>query len=332
MVSPSLRGTVERDKNARAQLQRLVGQLYAAIEKGDFRSAESLFTSDALVFGLEPADTWQGAMVIVERAQQQLMSVKNSQVQLHIEESKVEVGLSEGATSAWAYDIPRVSVRARQETKQWLPRVSAHFVLESSGWKIDALHVSLAVPDEVVLSPALSKRLLAPADVAQKINSGAEVLHEQLRRVLGDFGYKVGRTARQPEFVQIGTALGEFFVGGAQFQQMIRPQLGAVQKAGYRWQLEGNVRVELAPDGQSGWAAAVVIQSLGEGKRSKMYPPLRFFWTWTRQDNEWWLSSEHQSLPLNLNQVSAASERDIAIWNSLREGPSRAGKFGIGVW
>ena len=316
--SSSLRAE-NRAHDSRAAIAEVMRQLYGALEQGDAGSLESLITDDAFVFGLEPADTWQGAMVVGERLKQKWSLLRQAGVELRVEDSLVRVGLDSTGQAGWAFDLPRVTALRQGRSTQWIPRVSAHLIAQDGAFRIDALHISLPVPDEIVLAPAASKRLLAPADVAQQIAPEAEQLATVVQQSLEDFGGKIERVIARDEFVQMGTAAAEIFVGGREFKRMIRPQLPSIRRAGYQWQLEGNLRVKLAPDRKSGWAAAVVLQSSQEGKTQKSYPPMRFFWTWVLEDAGWKLSSEHQSLPLPIDKASPASERDLAIWRALRD-------------
>lgn len=294
-------------------------RLYKAVEAGDADQLEPLFTDDALVFGLGPSDTWQGGTVVVDRARQALLPIGLAGDEVKLEESHAVVGLAEGDSSAWAFDLPKVTTTHQGKAETWLPRLTAHLERDGDRWRIDALHVSLSVPDSLVFAPDASKKLLSPADVANDRSPDSEQVTGLVKRSLEDYGVKIDRTSERAEFVQLGTSAAEVFIGGKAFKDLIKPQLGAIRKAGYSWKLDGNLRVKLAPGGKSGWAAAVVVQRQGFGKRLQIFPAFRVLWTVSEEGGVWNISSEHQSLAVKEDLRDAATDEQLTAWKASRE-------------
>lgn len=292
---------------------------YRAVEAGDADQLEPLFTDDALVFGLGPSDTWLGGLVVGERSRQALIPIGLGGDSLKIEDSRLVVGLAREEYAAWVFDLPKVTTTHKGKSDTWLPRLTAHLVREGDRWRIDALHVSLPVPDQLVFAPDAPKRLIAPADVNNERTADSDQLVGVVRRALDDYGVKIDRTSERPEFVQLGTSAPEVFIGGKTFKDLIRPQLGAIKKANYTWKLDGNLRVKLAPGGKSGWAAAVVVQRAGSGRKTQVFPAFRFLWTLIEEDGVWNISSEHQSLAVKEELRDAATDEQLKTWQVTRD-------------
>jgi hypothetical protein len=294
------------------------------VEAGDADRLAPLFTSDALVFGLGPADTWAGGATVIDRARQALLPIGLAGDGIAIADSRVLVGLSEDERGACIFDLPKVRTVRRDKAETWLPRITGHLVRDGDAWKIDALHLSLAVPDELVFAPDAAKRLLAPADVPPERTGDADQVMGLVRRALDDYAVKVERTSERAEFVQVGTSPGEVFIGGKSFKELVRPQLGAIKKAGYAWRLDGNLRVKVAPGGKSGWAAATVVQRMGSGKKLQVFPAFRFLWVLVEENGLWNIASEHQSLAVREELRDGATDEQLATWKAARELAAKA--------
>ncbi len=292
---------------------------FKAVEAGDGDTLEPIFTDDALVLGLGPSDTWSGGVVVGDRARQVLLPIGLAGDTIKFEDSRIVVGVAKGEQAAWALDLPKVTTTHKGKSDVWLPRITAHLVKVGEQWKIDALHVSLAVPDSLVFAPDALKRLVAPADVTNDKSPESEQLTGVVRRSLDDFGVKLERTSEQAEFVQLGTSADEVFLGGKSFKDLFKPQLGAIKKAGYTWKIDGNLRVKLAPGGKSGWAAAIVVQRSGTGKKAQVFPAFRYLWTLIEEDGVWNLSSEHQSLAVREELRDPVTDEQLKTWKATRD-------------
>lgn len=296
-----------------------LSDVYRAVEKGDSDALEALFRADALVFGLGPADTWSTSKTIGDRSRQLMLPIGLVGAEVKIDASKPLIGLSSRNLTAWVLDLPRATTTLKGKAEIWLPRLTAHLVRDEDRWRVDALHVSLAVPDEVVAGPDASKKLTSPSDVPNDRSPDADELVGLIRRCLDDYAVKIERTTPRREFAQLGTSSAEVFVGGKTFKDLLKPQLEAIKKAGYSWKLDGNLRVKLAPGGTSAWAAGVVVQKAGVGKKAQTFPPFRFLWTFELEDGFWNISSEHQSLALKEELRVASTDADLKLWNTVRE-------------
>lgn len=296
-----------------------IEKAYRGIEAGDADQLEPLFTEDALVFGLGPSDTWLGGTVINERARQTLIPIGLSGDTVKVEDSRIVVGLAANQYAAWAFDLPKVTTSHKGKSEVWLPRMTAHLVRDGDRWRIDALHVSLSVPDSLVFAPDALKRIIAPADVNADRSPDSDQVVGLVKRSLEDYGVKIDRTSERAEFIQLGTSAAEVFIGGKAFKDLIKPQLGAIKKAGYSWKLDGNLRVKLAPGAKSGWAAAVVVQRVGSGKKQQVFPAFRFLWTLTEEDGVWNISSEHQSLAVKEELRDPATDEMVKAWVATRD-------------
>ncbi|MFT3706961.1 MAG: nuclear transport factor 2 family protein [Archangium sp.] len=297
---------------------------YKAVGAGDGDTLETLFTDDALVFGLGPSDTWTGSTVIGDRARQALIPIGLAGDTVKFEDSVIVVGLDDSDDTAWAFDLPKVITTHKGKTETWLPRITLHLVREFDKWKIDALHVSLAVADALVFAPDATKRLVAPADVTNDRSPESDQLVGVVKRSLDDYAVKVDRTSERPEFVQLGTSQVEVFIGGKPFKDLIKPSLPQIKKAGYTWKIDGNLRVKLAKNGRSGWAAAVVVQRSGSGKKAQVFPAFRYLWTLVEENGVWNVSSEHQSLAVKEEMRDAATDEQLKNWQLAHDAADKA--------
>ncbi|MFO0598591.1 MAG: nuclear transport factor 2 family protein [Myxococcaceae bacterium] len=300
------------------EVRETVEEAFKAVESGDSDRIEPLFSDDALVLGLGPSDTWSGSVVVGERARQALLPIGLAGDTIKFEDSKIVIGLAPGDQAAWAFDLPKVTTTHKGKSAVWLPRVTMHLIKDGK-WKIDALHVSLAVPDALVSAPDATKKLVAPSDVTNDRNADSDQIVGVVKRSLEDYGVKVDRSSERAEFVQLGTSAAEVFIGGKAFKDLLKPQVGAIKKAGYTWKIDGNLRVKLAPGGHSGWAAAIVVQRSGSGKKAQTYPAFRYLWTLVEEDGVWNITSEHQSLAVKEDLRDPATDDQLKTWQATRD-------------
>lgn len=289
---------------------------WAALSDGDADKLSDAFTDDALVFGLGPSDTWVGPAVST-RLHQVMLPIGLSGDALRVEDSHVVVALDEREEGATAYDLPKVTSTHKAKEEVWLPRVTAHLVKVGDAWKFDALHVSLGVPDQLLAAPDAAKRLLPPTDVPNLRPTEADQIVGLVRRALDDYAVKLERTSERPEFIQLGTSPGEVFADGQKFKALLKPALAGIKKT-YSWKLEGALAVKLAPSGKSGWAAALVVQREGTGKKQRVYPTFRFMWTVAEENGVWNIVSEHQSLAVNSELRDPATPDALKAWAAAR--------------
>lgn len=308
-----------RPADPQEAVKKLVGELYATVQAGEADKLEELFTADAMVFGLGPSDTINFRDTLVQRARQELLPLALGGDKLEISDSRVTVGLGNGETSAWLYDLPRVTATHKGEDSTWLPRLTGHAVKEGDRWRIDALHLSLGVSDALLSKPDASRLLLPPSAVADERGPDADQLVGLTRRLVEDMGVKVDRASERPGFVLVGTSPVELFEGGKAFKDLVRPQLPAIKKGGYSWKLDGPLRARLAPDHQSGWAAGVLVMRVTTGKKVQTYPPFRVLWLFADEGGVWNLVSEHQSLAVKVDLREPAADEQLKAWKGLRE-------------
>lgn len=299
-------------------VKQLLADVYEAVQAGDADRLERLFTGDAMVFGLGPSDTFSFRDTLIERARQELLPLGLGGDTLAISHSRVEVGLASGETSAWLYDVPRVTVTHKGDDSVWLPRLTAHAIKDGNRWRVDALHLSVGVSDALLTKPDANRLLLPPAPVADERGADSDELLGLTRRLVGDMAVKVDRASERPGFVVVGTSPVELIEGGETFKGMVRPQLSVIKKAGYAWKLEGPLRVRLAPDHQSGWAAGVLVMRVGSGKKAQAMPPFRALWIYANEGGVWNLVSEHQSLAVKEDLREPADKAQLEAWQSFR--------------
>jgi uncharacterized protein (TIGR02246 family) len=297
----------------------LMASLYEAVQAGDADRLAQAFTEDAMVFGLGPSDTWSSREAVVTYTRQAFLPLGLSGDTLAISESRVAVGLAPGEKSAWLYDLPKVVVGHGRDDHTYLPRLTGHAVKDGTHWRLDALHVSLAVSDALVARPDASRLLLPPAAVPDERGPDADQVVGLARRMVEDMGVKVEHASERPAFVWIGTSPVELFEGGKTFKDLVRPQLPAIKKGGYAWRLEGPLRARLASDGETGWAAGVVVLRIGSGKKAQTLPPFRVLWVFADEDGVWNMVSEHQSLAVKEDLREPADAEQLKAWQGLRQ-------------
>ena len=295
----------------KAEVRELVKTVYSTLETGDPDPIKPLIAPDVMAYGLGPSDTFAQRDPLINFARQELLSISLESEVLRIRSGRVDVGLAHGEQSAWFWDLPRVEYEKKGKTTTWLARVTGHAVKLDGQWSIDAVHVSLGVPDEKIYAADAAKKYLPPADVLAERGKDSDELVGLARRILDDVVVKVDRTSERSEVVLLGTGPGELFEGGKAFKDLVKPKLNEIKKAVFSYKVDGPIRSRLAPGQGTGWVAANVVLRLGAGKKQQVLPPFRVLWVFAEEKGLWNLVSEHQSLALKQEMRSPADDEAI---------------------
>lgn len=295
----------------KAEVRELVKTVYSTLETGDPDPIKTLIAPDVMAYGLGPSDTFAQRDPLINFARQELLSISLESEVLRIRSGRVDVGVALGEQSAWFWDLPRVEYEKKGKTTTWLARVTGHAVKLDGQWSIDAVHVSLGVPDEKIYAPDAAKKYLPPADVLAERGKDSDELVGLARRILDDVVVKVDRTSERSEVVLLGTGPGELFEGGKAFKDLVKPKLNEIKKAVFSYKVDGPIRSRLAPGQGTGWVAANVVLRLGAGKKQQVLPPFRVLWVFAEEKGLWNLVSEHQSLALKQELRSPADDEAI---------------------
>lgn len=295
----------------KAEVRELVKTVYSTLETGDPDPIKPLIAPDVMAYGLGPSDTFAQRDPLINFARQELLSISLESEVLRIRSGRVDVGLAHGEQSAWFWDLPRVEYEKKGKTTTWLARVTGHAVKLDGQWSIDAVHVSLGVPDEKIYAADAAKKYLPPADVLAERGKDSDELVGLARRILDDVVVKVDRTSERSEVVLLGTGPGELFEGGKAFKDLVKPKLNEIKKAVFSYKVDGPIRSRLAPGQGTGWVAANVVLRLGAGKKQQVLPPFRVLWVFAEEKGLWNLVSEHQSLALKQELRSPADDEAI---------------------
>lgn len=295
----------------KAEVRELVKTVYSTLETGDPDPIKPLIAPDVMAYGLGPSDTFAQRDPLINFARQELLSISLESEVLRIRSGRVDVGLAHGEQSAWFWDLPRVEYEKKGKTTTWLARVTGHVVKVDGQWSIDAVHVSLGVPDEKIYAADAARKYLPPADVLAERGKDSDELVGLARRILDDVVVKVDRTSERSEVVLLGTGPGELFEGGKAFKDLVKPKLNEIKKAVFSYKVDGPIRSRLAPGQGTGWVAANVVLRLGAGKKQQVLPPFRVLWVFAEEKGLWNLVSEHQSLALKQELRSPADDEAI---------------------
>lgn len=302
-----------------AEVRDLVKTVYSTLEAGDPDPLKPLLTPDVMAFGLAPSDTYAQRDPLLNFLRQELLSLGLETEVLRIRSGRIDVGLADGAQSAWFWDLPRVEHERKGKGKAttWLGRVTGHALKREGAWVIDAVHVSLGVPDEKIYAPNAARQYLPPADVLAERGKDSDELVGLARRLLDDVGVKVERTSDRPEVILLGTGPTEVFEGGKAFKDLVKPKLAEIKKAVFSYKVDGPIRARLAPGQASGWVAANVVLRLGAGKKQQVLPPFRVLWVFAQENGLWNLVSEHQSLALKPDLRSPADDDALKAFEAI---------------
>lgn len=299
------------------EVRELVTSLYSILEAGDPDPAKPLVAPDVMVFGLAPSDTYAQRDPVINLARQELLSLGLGTETMHVRSSRIDVGVGASGQSAWFWDLPRVEYEKKGKISTWLARVSGHAVKTESGWVVDAVHLSLGVPDEKVYAPDAAKKYLPPADVLAERGPDSDELVGLSRRLLDDIAVKVERLSDRPEVALIGTSPTELLEGGQAIKELVKPQLAELKKAAFNYKVDGPIRSRLAPSKDTGWVAATVVLRTGTGKKQQTLPPFRVLWVFAEEKGLWNLVSEHQSLALKQELRGPTAEEALAEFEKL---------------
>jgi len=294
----------------REQVLKLLETAYAAIEAADGDKLKPLFAADVTAFGLGPSELYTDRDTLIEKVSQQLLPIGLRGDKVHVVESHAQAALAKGELSGWVWDLPKIEHERRGESTVWQPRITAHVVRDFDGWRIDALHVSVGVPDAKLWAADGARRFVPPADVKDDRGPDSEQLIGLTKRLLEDVAVKVERISDAGEVLLVGTDPGELFIGGKRFKDLVRPSLPAIKKSGYSTKLEGPLRSRLADDKKTGWVAANVVLRRTVGKKAQEATPFRVLWLFAEENGVWNLVSEHQSLALKEEQREPATDEE----------------------
>ncbi len=309
--APPPKKAPERPATPQAAVRETLRHAYAALEERDTDALQGFFTFDALVYGLSPAETFNSRVMVLERVRQVMSPPGSTPERLRLSDSSPHVGLAEGGQSAWLYDFPKATVGAKGDTQVYSPRVTAHLVHEGDTWLIDALHVSLGVPDARTATPDATRKYLPPFEVKAERGKDSDQVIGLTKRMLEDFAIKVEHTSDRGEVAIINTDPNDIVLGGKVFKDLIRPRLAEIRKSAFSLKIDGPLRARLAPDGKSGWLAASIVLRMGAGKKQVTYPAYRALWLFAEEAGVWNVVSEHLSLALKPEQFEAATRDEL---------------------
>lgn len=316
----------------REALTQVLQAMYEAVARAEAERLAPFLVEDALVFSLGPMDSYNLRDTCLARVAQSLAGLALAGDSVRIVESHPVIGVAAGEHSAWLSDLPRVELLRGGVKTTWLPRLTAHAVLVDGRWVFDAVHVSLAVPDAIVFAPDAAKGWPPPPELSNQHAKDSDELVGLTRRLLEDFAVKLERTSDRDEFLQVGTAPAEVFASGRRFKELVRPQLAAIQKAGYSWKLDGPLRTGLSADGNSGWAAGNVVLRVGGPRKAQVLPPFRTLWLFVKEAGVWNLAGEHQSLGVREEARFPATEEELRAWAARTNQDAGVEPAGIGAW
>ncbi len=303
-----------------AEVRDLVKFVYTTLEAGDPDSLIPVVTTNVMAYGLAPSDTYAARDPLINFLRQELLPVSLETEVLRIRTGRIDVGVADSGQSAWFWDLPRVEYERKGKGKAttWLARVTGHAIKRDGQWVIDAVHVSLGVPDEKIYAADAARKYLPPADVLAERGKDSDELVGLARRILDEVVVKVDRTSDRTEVVLLGTGPGELFEGGKAFKDLVRPQLAGIKKKSeFTYKVEGPIRSRLAPGLGTGWVAANVVLRMGAGKKQQVLPPFRVLWVFAEEKGLWNLVSEHQSLALKQEMRSPADEDAIKAYEAI---------------
>jgi hypothetical protein len=286
----------------RGAVDALRSRLYRAIERGDADDVIPHLAPDALVFGLGPNETYNFRDVFIEALRRDLAAVRSGDLRLTIADSRPVIGVGADGTSAWFFDRPDVVRSTGGNNVTCAPRVTAHAVLVGGAWILDAVHVSLPVPDAQVYAGSALKRFTAPAELVNEQEDSTLQFRGLTKRILEDPALKVRMTSDRPEVALIGTDPSEVFVDGVSFKKKMEPRLSGIVPGSFSLKIEGNLRARRSPSGRTGWVAGNVVLRLFSGKRKQVLPAFRSLWIFAEEGEDLHLVSEHQSLGLRPEQ------------------------------
>jgi hypothetical protein len=332
---PPKRAEPKSPADPRAEVRELVKFVYSTLETGDPDPIAPKLAPDVMAYALAPSDTYAQRDPLINAVRQQLLSIGLGTAALRIRTHRIDVGIAKNARSAWFWDLPHVEWESKGVSTTWLARVTGHATKVEEQWQLDAVHVSLAVPDERIFAPDAAKKYLPPADVLAERGSEADQLVGLSRRVLDDIAVKLDRVSDRQEVSLIGTGPSEILETGKLFKDLVRPQLAAIKKGAFTYKVDGPIRARLAPGGGTGWVAANVVLRQGTGKKAITAPPFRVLWVFVEENGLWNLVSEHQSLALKDELRVPATKDELAAYETLdglrraRTDPRPAAEAGV---
>lgn len=308
---PPKKLTPPKPKDPAELVADLLHRAYGAVESKDSDALTEVFEPDAMIFGLSPADTFNSRQAFMDTATKELQAFQLSGDSLAFSESHPEVGLADGAQSGWLDDFPKAVLTSSGTPSTWLPRITAHAVKTPEGWRFDAMHLSLGVPDAKTFAPDGARKYLPPFAIEGERGKDSEQVIGLTKRMLEDIVVKVERISDRDEVLLLGTDPGDVYAPGKKFKDLVKPRLHELKKGYVPVKLDGPLRSKLAPDGKTGWVAANIVVKTNTGKKVQTLPVFRSLWIFDNESEVWDIVSEHQSLALKPEQRDPATADEL---------------------
>jgi ketosteroid isomerase-like protein len=247
------------------------------LSQGDFSGVATMMTPDVFWFGRRAEQVVVGRPAVAGGLRAEFGDPSGAGSTATFVTPFQAVGVAPGGRSVWVTEEMPGTGEGPDGPAEVPYRVTSLVVRDGSRWFVAAQHWSVGTG-----TPA-GRGSVEPAPVPAEVGAGARPLVEALEDAVDDPGSFSGAVADHPDVMLIGPAADDRAEGAEAVRSWLRVRLADAE-----WEVRGDVRASLAPDGATGFTAA----NLAAGDRV-----LRGLIVWIREGEDWRIAQAHLSEP-----------------------------------
>jgi ketosteroid isomerase-like protein len=271
-------------EEARAHFETVLGDQYAALEKGDLDAWAEAFAPDVFFFGARAHDALSSKEAIVEAWKRELEPAFKAGKKLSIKSTQLQIGLASDGRAAWVSDVVEITFGEISETQ----RITEVIGEQDGEYWVYALHWSMGVPADQARARARDPKA-KPRELTESIAPGAQAVVGEFEKAVLKAGELLQGLSRRPDTVLFGTTPDENFVGNEKIHQ----QLALEIREGLTITRRGPVCAGVTPNGKIGWVASNV--DLGTAGSPPVKVPARGLLVYLNEGGLWRLVQGHLS-------------------------------------
>lgn len=269
------------ERTAKKDAKGVVIEIYQTLGRGRTDSLFSLLSDSVIVFGPRRMDatvTRSDALVALGVV---VDAKGRGKQRAQLRSSGVEVVVSQGGHSAWAFDVVTIDGNPLAVTA----------VLSNTDdlWAVTAASVAETPTGKQVRDEAQRDAIVPPgATAVARIAPGASAAVDKLRRGLLDQRSWGDELASRTDAIVAGPMAGQVARG----KQAIKRLFAARLKSNVRAAVSGEIAAATTADGQLAWVSAPITR-VADGEEPM---PLRIFAVYEKSGADWTMVALHEAL------------------------------------
>jgi ketosteroid isomerase-like protein len=262
-----------------------VQDVMTAYEHADAAAFEQRIATGGLFIGTGPEEVWDSTKFL-DAHHKMLSQVKPGS--WHLKSNDLRVFATPDGNSAWMsnlfdWDFGGGNV---MHNVRW----TAVFVSHDGKWQMSASHVSLGVPNDMMMKLATDGKLAVPGVIDDQVDGDAKPLAALFDAELATPAQWAKDIA--DDAYGLGSDPGEVWATGAELRKTLTDQVTQFHMTMTR---HGGVRAHVTPGGQLGWVIANVDLALEAEPGKKLVIPFRTLCVYEHVADTWKLVQMHVS-------------------------------------